>query len=123
MEASSHLFRSFLAISIVVLFSAFSFNAYACLLPVNGSPAAAMGNGCSTPDEQLVYQFCDAFKTLGVQAVDKLHLESDRQTLCPEDTASLALLVTLTSRHNRVSDHPPDGPPRDLLLKISVLRI
>lgn len=123
MHASSHPFRSFLAGSLVVLFFALSFNAYACLLPVNGSTAAAMGNGCSTPDAQPVYQFCDAFKTLGVQSADKLHLDSDCQTICSEDTASLALLVILTSPGSRLSDHPSVGPPQDLLLKISVLRI
>jgi hypothetical protein len=106
-----------------VLFFALSFNAYACLLPVNGVTAAPMGNGCSTPDEQPVYQFCDAFKTLGVQSADKLHLNSDSQTICSEDTASLALLVILTSPSSRLSDHPTVAPPQDLLLKISVLRI
>ena len=123
MKTASHPFRSFLASSLVVLFFALSFNAYACLLPVNGATAAAMGNGCSTPDEQPVYQVCDAFKTLGVQSVDKLHLYSDCQTICSEDTASLALLVIITSNSSRLSDHPPVGPPQDLLLKISVLRI
>ena len=123
MKTSSHPLRSFLASSLVVLFFALSFNAYACLLPVNGATAAAMGKGCSTPDEQPVYQFCDAFKTLGVQSVDKLHLYSDCQTICSEDTASLALLVILSSNSSRLSDHPPGGPPQDLLLKISVLRI
>ena len=123
MNASPHPFRSVLAGSLVVLFLALSFNAYACLLPVNGVTAAAMGNGCSTPDEQPVYQFCDAFKTLGVQSADKLHLDSDGQTICPEDTASLALLGILTSHSSRLSAHPTVGPPQDLLLKISVLRI
>ncbi|MDE3218732.1 MAG: hypothetical protein KGO23_05080 [Nitrospirota bacterium] len=123
MNVSSRHFRSFLAGSLIVLFFALSFNAYACLLPVNGVAAAAMGNGCSTPDEQPVYQFCDAFKTLGVQSADKFHLDSDCHTLCPEDTASLALLAILTSDSSRLSDHPTVGPPQDLLLKISVLRI
>lgn len=106
-----------------MLFFALSFNAYACLLPVNGVTAGAMGDGCSTPDEQPVYQFCDTFKTLGVQSVDKIHLNSDCQALCPEDTASLALSAVATSPSNRLSDHPIIGPPQDLLLKISVLRI
>ncbi|MDK2741794.1 MAG: hypothetical protein NDI90_02690 [Nitrospira sp. BO4] len=123
MRVRSHRSRSILACTLVVLFFALSFNAYACLLPVNGVTAAAMGNGCSTPDEQPVYQFCDAFKTLGVQSADKLHLSSDCQTICSEDTASLALLVILTSHSSRLSDHPTVGPPQDLLLKISVLRI
>jgi hypothetical protein len=106
-----------------VLFFALTFNAYACLLPVNGITPAAMGNGCSIPDEQPVSQFCDAFKTLGVQSADKLHLISDSQTLCPEDTASLALLGIHTSPSRRLSNHPIVAPPQDLLLKISVLRI
>ena len=123
MRVHSHRSRSVLACTLVVLFFVLSFNAYACLLPVNGATAATMGNGCSTPDEQPVYQFCDAFKTLGVQSTDKLHLSSDCQTICREDTASLALLVILSSHSSRVSDHPSVGPPQDLLLKISVLRI
>lgn len=118
-----HRSSSILVCSLVVLFFVLSFNAYACLLPVNGATATAMGNGCSTPEEQPVYQFCDAFKTLGVQSVDKLHLDSDSQALCPEDTASLTLRAAVLSYNSRVYDHPPDGPPRDLLLKISVLRI
>ncbi len=123
MRVHSHRSRSVLACTLVVLFFALSFNAYACLLPVNGATAATMGNGCSTPEEQPVYQFCDAFKTLGVQSADKLHLTSDCQTICSEDTASLALLVMLTSDSSRLYDHPTVGPPKDLLLKISVLRI
>jgi hypothetical protein len=123
MRVHFHRVPSVLACTLIVLFFALSFNAYACLLPVNGVTAGAMGNGCSTPDEQPVYQFCDAFKTLGLQSADKLHLNSDCQTICSEDTASLALLVVLTSPSSRLSDHPTVAPPQDLLLKISVLRI
>jgi len=123
MRIHSHRAPSVLACTLVGLFFAASFNAYACLLPVNGVTAGAMGNTCSTPDEQPVSQYCDAFKTLGVQSADKLSLNSDCQALCPEDTASLALLVNLTSNSSRLSDHPTVGLPKDLLLKISVLRI
>lgn len=123
MRLHSHRAPSILVCTLVVLFFALSFNAYACLLPVNGVTAGAMGDGCSTPDEQPLSQFCDAFKTLGVQASDKLPLNSDYQALCPEDTASLALLVILTAYNSRLSDHPTVSPPQDLLLKISVLRI
>ena len=112
-----------LAVFLIVLFFALSFNAYACLLPVNGVAASVMSTGCSTPDEQPVSQYCDAFKTLGVQSADKLPLNSDYQALCPEDTASLALLAILLSPSSYLSDHPTIGPPQDLLLKISVLRI
>jgi hypothetical protein len=123
MRVHSHRSPSVLAGTLVVLFFTLSFNAYACLLPVNGVTAGAMGNGCSTPDEQPVSQYCEAFKTLGVQSADKPHLNSECQALCPEDTASLALLVIHTSDSSRLSDHPIVGPLQDLLLKISVLRI
>lgn len=123
MRRHAHRATSVLAGALIVLFFALSFNAYACLLPVNGVPAGAMGEGCSTPDERPVSQFCDTFKTLGVQSADKIQFNSDCQVLCPEDTASLALLTILASPGNRLSDHPPIGPPQDLLLKISVLRI
>jgi hypothetical protein len=123
MYVHSHRSPSVLACTLVVLFFVLSFNAYACLVPVNGVTASAMGTGCSTPDEQPVSQFCDAFKTLGVQSADKLPLNSDCQALCPENTASLALLGIHTSPSSRLSDHPAVSPPQDLLLKISVLRI
>ena len=123
MHTPSHPFRSLLAGSLVVLFFALSFNAYACLLPVNGVTAAAMGNGCSIPDEQPVNQYCAAFKTLDVQSADTRHLNRDSQTICSEDAASSAHLIILTSPSSRLSDHPTVGPPQDILLKISVLRI
>ncbi len=123
MQVYAHRFHSVLACTLVVLFFAVSFNAYACLLPVNSVTPAAMANGCAIPDEQPVSQFCDTFKTLGVQSADKLSVNSDCQALCPEDTASLALLVIHTSPSSRFSDHQTVSPPRDLLLKISVLRI
>ena len=123
MRLNAHRAPSILAGILVVLFFALSFNAYACLLPVNGVTADAMGNGCSTPDEQPVSQYCDAFKTLSVQSADKLSFSSDSQTICSEDTASLALPDILTSHSSRLSNHPIVSPPQDLLLKISVLRI
>lgn len=124
MRVRFHHARSVLGCTLVVLYVALSFNAYACLLPVNGATAARMGDGCSTPDAQPVSQFCDAFKTLGVQSVDKqIHLDNVCQTICPEDTASLAHLAILAPDGSRSSDHPAFGPPQDLLLKISVLRI
>jgi hypothetical protein len=103
---------------LVVLFFTLSSNAYACLLPMNGTTTAGMG--CSTSDEQ---QFCDAFKTLGLEYADKFLLNSDHQTIRSEDTLSLPLLSNLILYRNLLSDHPTVGLPKDLLLEISVLRI
>jgi hypothetical protein len=115
MRIHSHPFSSVLACTLVVLFFAFSLNAYACLLPISG---IADGMGCSTSDEQ---QYCDTFKTLGVESVDKLPLNSNHQTIRPEDSGSLPLLVI--SHSDLLSNHPTVGLPKDLLLEISVLRI
>lgn len=68
MRLGSHYTRSFLAATIVVFLVAFSFNAYACLLPLSGTSDASMANGCSTPVEQPSRQLCDAFKILGVES-------------------------------------------------------
>lgn len=79
--------RSFLAATIIVFLLVFSFNAYACLLPLSGTTDASMANGCSTPGEQPPRQLCDAFKTLGVES----------------HTQSASLLVD----HHWPADHTP----------------
>jgi hypothetical protein len=112
-----------LVIFLVLLFVGLSFNAYACLLPLFGTTSVSMGNGCSTPDEAPVRQFCDAFKTLTVQSGVELYGSHDFQIICSEDSASVSQLIVLASPANRLSDHSADGPSQDLLLKISVLRI
>lgn len=117
MRIRTHSFFSVLACTLVVLFFILSSNAYACLLPMNGTTA---GMVCSTSDE---HQFCDAFKTVGLECADKFSLTSDYQIICFEDTVSLPLLINPISYRNLLSDHPTVGLPKDLLLEISVLRI
>jgi hypothetical protein len=117
MRIRTHSFFSILACTLVVLFFILSSNAYACLLPMNGT---TVGMGCSTSDE---YQFCDAFKTVGLECAEKFPLTSDCQIVCSEDTASLPLLINPISYRNLLSEHPTVGLPNDLLLEISVLRI
>lgn len=116
MRIPTQSFFSVLACTVVVLFFALSFNAYACLLPMNGTT----GMECSSSDEQ---QFCDVFKTLGLESADKFPLNSDCQTIRSEDTVSLPLLINLISNTNLLADHPTVGLPKNLLLEISVLRI
>lgn len=124
MRSPSHRLRSGLAGTLVVLFLALSFNAYACLVPLFNASSAAMTSGCSTPDEQPVRQFCDTYKTLGVQSTDESTAGTDSQIICA------AILDLSTPRRGlavyyvgRLSEHPAVGPPCDLLLKTSVLRI
>src|SRR5437660_8292546 len=117
MRVHFHRSPSGLAGILFVLFIALSFNAYACLLPVNGVTAAAMGNGCSTPDEQPVNQYCDAVKTLDVQSADTHHLNRDCQTIYSEDAASSEYLGILTLPSNRLSDPATVGPSQDTVPK------
>lgn len=85
MRIRSYGYRSVLAGSIVVLFLALSFNAYACVLPLFGVPKAAMGSGCADPQDQPVRQFCDTFTTLGLQTASDYHpsVEIDMQVVSP----------------------------------------
>src|ERR1043165_9879629 len=102
MRVHAHRSPSVLACTLVVLFFVLSFNAYACLLPVNAVTPAAMANGCAVPDEKPVSQYCDTFTRLRVQSADKLQLNSASQTICGEATASLALLVIHTPHNSRL---------------------
>ncbi|MGH7228232.1 MAG: hypothetical protein ACREIH_03365 [Nitrospiraceae bacterium] len=115
--------RLLLAGTLVLLFLGLSFNAYACLVPLYGAADAMMGSDCSSPEEQPARQFCDAFKTLGVQSITELQQAIDCQLFCPEDIAWSSLLFQLAAHSNRLSEHPGDGPPQDILLKTAVLRI
>ena len=118
-----HHSRIFLIGALILIFLGLSFNAYACLVPLYGATPATMGNGCSDSQERPVRQFCDAFKTLGVQSAAEVQQTINCQFLCPEDIAWSSLLVHLAAQSNRLSEHPGDGPPQDILLKTTVLRI
>ncbi|MBA5867839.1 MAG: hypothetical protein GDA67_14190 [Nitrospira sp. CR1.3] len=115
--------RTVMAVALILLFIGLSFNAYACLLPVNGIAAAKMENGCSPPDEQPVRQLCDAFKTLGLQSASEVSPAIDCQTVWSQGAASVSPLVILITHRSNLYDHPTQRPPQDLLLKISVFRI
>jgi hypothetical protein len=116
--------RSFLAATIVVFLLAFSFNAYACVLPLSGTSEASMANGCSTPIEQPARQLCDAFKTLGIES----HSQSSSLLMdhhWPADHAPAALPI-VNHQFERIysSDQPfeSSSPPHPSLAS-TVLRI
>lgn len=115
--------RVFLAGTLVLLFLGLSFNAYACLVPLYGAATATMGSDCSSPEEQSARQFCDAFKTLGVQSAEEPHTTLAFQVVCAEDTVWLSFLFSLTARGSHLYDHPADDSPQDLLVKTTVLRL
>ncbi len=115
--------RAFLPPVLVLLLLAFSFNAYACIVPLYGGASAAKGSDCSAPAEQSARQFCDTFKTLGMQSLPDLQPVSDSLAFCPEDATSLALLLSVPAPGIPASGHVGESPPQDLLLKSSVLRL
>jgi len=112
-----------LVVFLVLLFVVLSFNAYACLIPLFGTTATSMGNGCPTSEESPVRQFCDAFKTLTVHNSSNSYADSDDQALCPEESAPLSQLLNLRATNHLTYSHPEHAPPRDVLLKTPILRI
>ncbi|MGH7259616.1 MAG: hypothetical protein ACREI9_02900 [Nitrospiraceae bacterium] len=112
-----------LAVMLALLLLGLSFNAYACLLPLNGASASAMANGCPSQEEQSARQICDSFTTLSVQAPTQTDPASNYQTVCHEDTTSLFLLLSLSAGSSRAYDCPTGALPQDLLIKTSLLRL
>lgn len=124
MQSSVSHSRSLLAVTIVVFLLAFSFNAYACLLPLSGTSDVSMANGCSTPIEEPVRQLCDAFKTLGVESYSQsVSLLVDHHW--PAAHAPATLTVVSHQFHRlRSSDQPfESSSPLHLSLASTVLRI
>lgn len=124
MRLGSRHSRSFLAATIVVFLLAFSFNAYACLLPLSGTTDASMANGCSTPVEQPVRQLCDAFKTLSVaSSPQSSFLHMDHHGLADQ---ALPVLPPVSHQFRRIFHSSPpfeaSSPPHQSLAS-TVLRI
>lgn len=65
MRSSSKLLPVFL----IGLFLTFSFNAYACVVPVFSKMQMTQASDCTKPGKEPVSQFCDGFKTLAVQSL------------------------------------------------------
>jgi hypothetical protein len=72
--------RSLSALLILLLLG-FSFNAYACLVPIFATDGS-MEKTCPSSDQSAPKLFCDTFKTLGVSSPDKADLK-DHSQLAP----------------------------------------
>ena len=115
--------RCGLVVFLVLLFAGLSFNAYACLIPLFGTPATSMRNGCPTSEEPPVREFCDAFKTLTVPNSSDSYVASDDQAFYPDASAFSFQLLNLPATNRLTYYHPDHAPPRDVLLKTTVLRL
>ena len=125
MRLSSYHSGSFLAATIVVFLLVFSFNAYACLLPLSGTDDVSMANGCSTPVEQPVRQLCDAFKTLGVESspqASSLHMDhhwsAADQAPAALPAVSYRLARISSPYHSLESSSPPHQSLPSTVLRI-----
>jgi hypothetical protein len=114
--------RSLLVTVLVLLLQAFSFNAYACLLPL--SPTAESGDmrDCPFSQEQAPRQVCDTFTTMGVSTSPALDPVFDSHILCPEDALSVAPTVPFPSLITSLADHPA-VLPQEVLVDTIVLRL
>lgn len=102
---------------LVLLLLTLTFNAYACLLPLQ----AASGMDCSSAAEQPVRQTCDAFLQLGPQPLvsftQELPAINVEVGVAPQGPPSLCLVYR--------TEHPPRGAdtPIHLSIPTTVLRI
>ena len=116
-------FPKLLALVLIGLFLSFSFNAYACLVPVYGGMKVSQGSDCTTPGEKPASQFCDGFKTLAVQSssdipsggLSHVFLSGNVPSLLPTPVANSQLFLL------PAKEHLP--PPGDILILISLFRI
>lgn len=116
-------FPTWLALFLIGLFLAFSFNAYACMVPVFAKMPVTQVSDCTMPGEEPVTKFCDGFKTLAVQS--SLDTPSSSQAHAPF-IGEMALLFPDLVLSRTIIFPPGTGHvavPKDLLLLISVFRI
>lgn len=116
-------FPKLLALFLIGLFLAFSFNAYACVVPVYAKIPVPQVSDCTMPGEEPVTQFCDGFKTLAVQS--SLDTPSNSQVHAPFIGEMALFLPDLASFRTFIF---PAGTghvvvQKDILLLISVFRI
>jgi hypothetical protein len=114
--------RSLLVTVLVLLLQAFSFNAYACLLPMSPTTESSDMRDCPSSQEQTPRQLCDTFKTMGVSTSAALNPTIDSHTLCPEDALSVAPAVPFPSLIRSSADHPA-VLPQEVLVDTIVLRL
>jgi len=111
------------AIVVILLLSAMTFNAYACLVPVDSSHSV-MGN-CPSSQKEQVPQYCDIFKTMSVESTVSVSDSQHSKSVLAFDFQGLDQVATQTSQRNTCyrSDHQFQQPPSDLFLKLVTLRI
>ena len=106
-----------MSVCLATLLVVLTFNAYACLLPLQSEG----GMDCSSATEQPVRQTCDAFLELGPQSHTSSSQELPTLKVDFEDAPQLHIPIRLVFR----PEHPPRGAdtPIHLSIPTTVLRI
>lgn len=115
--------RACLTYSLVGLLFVFSFNAYACLLPVDGGAHMTHGSDCSTPGKEPPRQVCDLFKVFALHAwADPEPTSGDYDTY-PELLGIYSVLVDQTPPPVPYPLVPIPRPAQKAPLLLPVLRL
>jgi len=117
------LFQKLLALFLLTLFLAFSFNAYACLVPIYGGVKVNQGSNCTQPGEEPAAQFCNGFKSLGVQSSPDVSSEGVSHFVLAGNIPSLFPDTIPIRRFCPIPEHGQFLPSKDTLVLISVFRI
>ena len=112
-----------LALVLIGLFLSFSFNAYACLIPIYGGMKVSQGSDCTTPGEEPASQFCDGFKSLAVQSNSDSPSGGLAHFFLDGNVLSLLSTPETNHPHFLLSAKRHTLPPEDILILISVFRI
>lgn len=115
--------RGLLGAALVILLFAFSLNAYACLVPIYGGAMTALGSACSSAHEQPARQFCDAFKTVGVQETTALFSPQNAPSPTVPEAIGADNLVPDLLLFSPVQNRPSPAPRLHPFVSSTVLRI
>ncbi|GJL65744.1 MAG: hypothetical protein NPIRA05_07150 [Nitrospirales bacterium] len=116
-------FPKYLALLLIILFLLFSFNAYACVVPIYGGMQVSQDSDCTKPGEEPALQFCDGFKSLAIQANFDIPSEWSSFILLDGNVPSLTSIEVATNPLPPIVAQGQSVPPKDTLVLISVFRI
>ncbi len=119
MSCPQKLFAPFL----ISLFLSFSFNAYACLVPIYSGMKVSQGSDCTSPGEEPASKFCDGFKSLAVQSGPDISSADFSNLVFVENGLSLVPDPVTPSQFLPLPARGHVAPPRDILVFILVFRI
>lgn len=114
---------NFLPVLLIGLFLAFSFNAYACVVPVFTKMPVTSGSDCNKPGKEPVTQFCDGFKTLAVQSGADASSAHPSNVVLTGNLFAVYSNPVITSQFLFTARSADLSPPRDIHVLNSVFRI